>query len=166
MVKVVALAGTLTHTGKHRITAMRLGDVVDELHDEHCLADAGATEEADLAATGIGGQQVHDLDTGHEDFLLGRLVDELRRRAMDRQGLLRAHLTPLIHGLAHDVENPPERLGPDRHADRAARIHGLLAAHEAVRRVHGDGPHRRFSQVLGDFEHEAPAAHILSLIHI
>jgi len=38
-----------------------LGDVVDELHDEHCLADAGAAKQADLAAALVRRQQVDDL---------------------------------------------------------------------------------------------------------
>ena len=48
--EVVALAGALADAGEHREAAVLLGDVVDELHDEHGLADAGAAEEADLAA--------------------------------------------------------------------------------------------------------------------
>jgi len=40
---------------------MPLGDVVDELHDQHCLADAGAAEQADLAAALVGREQVHHL---------------------------------------------------------------------------------------------------------
>ncbi len=40
---------------------MALGDVVDELHDEHSLAHAGTAEEANLATTLVGSQQVHHL---------------------------------------------------------------------------------------------------------
>ena len=68
---------------KHGHAAVRLGDVVDELQDEHGLADAGAAEEADLAALAVGGEQVDDLDAGLEDLDLGGLVDEL---AADRGG--------------------------------------------------------------------------------
>ncbi len=35
---------------------MLLGDVVDQLHDEHGLADTGTTEETDLTSSGIGSQ--------------------------------------------------------------------------------------------------------------
>ncbi len=82
--EVVALAGALADAGEHREAAVLLGDVVDELHDEHGLADAGAAEQADLAAAGVGGEQVDDLDAGLEGFDLGRLVDEGRGRAVDR----------------------------------------------------------------------------------
>ncbi len=50
VIEVVALAGALADAGEHRIAAMRLGDVVDQLHDDDGLADAGAAEQPDLAA--------------------------------------------------------------------------------------------------------------------
>ena len=78
VIEIVALAGTLADAGEHRETAMRLGDVVDQFHDQHGLADAGAAEQADLAALGIGGEQIDDLDAGDQDFGIGRLVDEGR----------------------------------------------------------------------------------------
>ena len=68
VIEVVALAGALADAGEHRIAAMRLGDVVDQLHDQHGLADAGAAEQADLAALGIRREQVHDLDAGDQDL--------------------------------------------------------------------------------------------------
>ena len=58
VIEVVALARALADAGEHRVAAVRLGDVVDQLHDQHGLADAGAAEQADLAALGIGREQV------------------------------------------------------------------------------------------------------------
>jgi hypothetical protein len=76
VIEVVALAGALADAGEHRHAAVALGDVVDQLLDQHGLADAGAAEQADLAALGVGREQVDDLDAGDEDRGLGRLVDE------------------------------------------------------------------------------------------
>ena len=64
VIEVVALAGALADAGEHRIAAVGLGDVVDQLLNEHRLADARAAEQADLAALGVGGEQVDDLDAG------------------------------------------------------------------------------------------------------
>ena len=50
VVKIVAFAGALADAGEHGVTAVHLGDVVDQFHDDDGLADAGATERADLAA--------------------------------------------------------------------------------------------------------------------
>ena len=80
VVEVVSLAGALADAGEHREAAVLLGHVVDELHDEHGLAHAGAAEEADLAAAQVGGEQVDDLDAGLEDLDLHVLVGEGRRR--------------------------------------------------------------------------------------
>ena len=94
VIEVVALARALAHAGEHRIAAVRLGDVVDQFLDDHGLADAGAAEQADLAALGIGREQVDDLDAGDEDFRLGRLVGEERRRLVDGAPLLGAGTGP------------------------------------------------------------------------
>ena len=48
--EVGALAGPLADAGEDRHAAVLRGHPVDHLLDEHGLADAGATEEADLAA--------------------------------------------------------------------------------------------------------------------
>ena len=61
--------------------------VVDELLDENGLAHASTAEEADLAALRVRGQQVHNLDAGHEDFRFRRLLGEFRRGLVDRAGL-------------------------------------------------------------------------------
>jgi hypothetical protein len=75
VIEVVAFAGPLADAGEHRVAAEQLGDVVDQFLDQNRLADAGAAEQADLAALGVGAQQVDDLDAGRQDFGLGRLLD-------------------------------------------------------------------------------------------
>ena len=91
---------------------MRLGDVVDELHDEDGLADAGAAEEADLAAAAVGGEEVDDLDAGLEDLDLGRLLGELGRVAVD--GRERVALTGPASstGLPTTLRMRPRHSGP------------------------------------------------------
>src|SRR3712207_9240019 len=62
--EVVALARALADAAERGQAAVLLGDVVDQLLDEDGLADAGAAEQADLAALGVRGEQVDDLDAG------------------------------------------------------------------------------------------------------
>ena len=136
---------------------MALGDVVDQLLDEHGLADAGAAEQADLAALGVRREQVDDLDAGDEDRGFGRLVDERRGLGVDRRRHVAADRALLVDRLADDVHDAAERLGADGDADlRAGRRH-RLAAGEAVGRVHGDGANDILAEVLGDLEHQAVA---------
>ena len=84
VIEVVAFAGALADAGEHRITAVRLGDVVDQFLNEHGLADAGAAEQADLAALGVRREQVDDLDAGDENLRFGRLLGVDRRFGVDR----------------------------------------------------------------------------------
>ena len=62
VIEVVAFARALADAGEHRDAAVQLGDVVDQLHDDDGLADAGAAERADLAALEERADQVDDLD--------------------------------------------------------------------------------------------------------
>ena len=142
---------------------MRLGDVVDQLLDEHRLADAGAAEQADLAALGVGREQVDDLDAGDQDLRLGRLVDDRPAPA----GGWRASRCALT-GPASSTGSPmtfmmrPSVPVADRHRDRLAGVDHLLAAHQAFGGVHGDGAHGVLAEMLGDLEHQ-PVAAVLGL---
>ena len=128
---------------------MRLRDVVDELHDEDGLADAGAAEQADLAAAGVGGEQVDDLDAGDEDFRFRRLVDIERRVLVDGAHGLGLQRTGFVNRLADDVHDAAERLGTDGNRDRAARVGHFLSTDETLRAVHGNGAHGVLAEVLG-----------------
>ncbi len=157
VIEIVALARALADAGEHRVAAVRLGDVVDQLHDEHGLADAGAAEQADLAALGIRRQQIDDLDAGDEDLRLRCLIGKRRSRRVDGAMLVRLDGPRLVHRLADHVDDAPERLGTDRHGDGRSGVAHFLAAHETFGRVHGDGAHGVLAQVLRHLEHEARA---------
>lgn len=75
VVKIVTLSGTLTDTSEHGETTMLLGDVVNELHNEHSLSDTSTTEETNLSSLGVGTQQVDDLNTSHENIIAGTEVN-------------------------------------------------------------------------------------------
>src|SRR6185503_18890587 len=64
VIEIVALARALADAGEHRIAAIGFRDVVDQLLDQHGLADARAAEQADLAALRVRAKQVDDLDAG------------------------------------------------------------------------------------------------------
>ena len=162
VIEVVAFAGALADPGEHRISAMALGDVVDQLHDQHGLADTGAAEQADLAALHIRRQQIDDLDAGLEHFRLGRLLDELRRRTVDRAALVGLDRSLLVHRLADDVDDAPQRGRAHRHRDRLAGVGHDGAAHQALGGVHGDGAHGVLAEMLGHFQHQ-PVALVVRL---
>ena len=154
VIEVVALARALADAREHRVAAVGFGDVVDELLNEHRLADAGAAEQADFAALGVRRHQVHNLDAGDENLPFRRLLDIGRGRLMDGAAGLRRDRAGLVDGLADHVHDAPERALADRHFDRGAGVGHFLAAHQTLGNVHGDAAHVAFAQVLGDFQHQ------------
>ena len=102
--EVVALAGALAHAGEHREAAVVLGDVVDEFHDDDGLADAGAAEEADLAALQKGLDEIDDLDAGLEHLFAGGLLVEERRGPVNGHARLLADGAEFVHRLADHVD--------------------------------------------------------------
>jgi hypothetical protein len=125
-----------------------LRDVADQLLDEDGLAQAGAAEEANLAALDEGRDQVDDLDARDEDLDSGLELVEIRRRTMDRPALLRLRILALVDRVAEHVEDAAERRRPDGHGDGRARILDVHAAGETVRGVHGDRAHAIVAEVL------------------
>uniref|UniRef100_A0A182XR80 Prokaryotic-type class I peptide chain release factors domain-containing protein n=1 Tax=Anopheles quadriannulatus TaxID=34691 RepID=A0A182XR80_ANOQN len=158
VVQIVTLAGALADAGKHGVATVRLGDVVNQLHDEYGLADAGTTEQADLAALRVRGQQVHHLDARHQDLLLDAHLDELGRLGVDRRRQVRVDRAALIDRLADHVNDATERLRPDRDTDGRTGVQHALPTHQTLRTVHGDGAHRVLTQMLRNLQHQSGAA--------
>ena len=150
--EVVALARAFADAAEHRHAAVLQRDVVNQLHDDDGLADAGAAEQADLAALQVRLEQVDDLDAGLEHLQVGRLLFERRRGAVNRPALLRLD-RPIgkVDRLAEHVQHAAERLGADRHRDRLAEVDRFHAALHAVGRLHRDRAHAVLAEVLLDF---------------
>jgi len=125
VVEVVALARPLADPGKHREAAVRLGDVVDQFHDDHGLADTGAAKQSDLSALGVWCQQVHHLDARDQDLRLRRLVDIGRGRPVNGIGGPRLDRLALVDHVSDDVDQSPKGLRSHRHLDRLAGIDHL-----------------------------------------
>jgi hypothetical protein len=147
--EVVAFARPLPHAREHRDAAVLEGDVVDELLDEHGLADTGPAEEADLAALDVRGDEVDDLDPRLEDLHLRGEVTEVRRVAVDRPALRAFRRRALlVDRVAGHVPEPSERRGADRDGDGRTGVDAHGAAGEPVRRVHGNRADTIVSEVL------------------
>src|SRR5207245_526953 len=78
-----AVAGARSCARARRVAAMRRGDVVERFLKQHGLAEGGAAERADLAALGVGREQVDEVEAGDEKLGFGRLVGVLWRRLVD-----------------------------------------------------------------------------------
>ena len=131
---------------------------------EHGLAHPGAAEQADLAALGVGREQVDDLDAGLEDLARRGQVLDARRRPVDRPAVVGLHVAALVDRLAEQVEDAAERGPPDRHRDRAAGVAHLRAAREAVGGVHRDRAHAVVAEVLLHLEDEDAGVVLVALV--
>ncbi len=136
---------------------MLLGDVVDQLHNQHGLPNACTSEQTDLSALGIRRDQIDDLDAGLEDLGGGFLLLVRGRGTVDRPALLPFDRRHIIDRLAEQVEDTAEVLVADRHGDRAAGIDRLHTAHESVCRFHRDAAHGVLTDMLRNLDRDDTA---------
>jgi len=125
-------------------------DIVDHLHHDHRLADAGAAEHPHFPAPGKGNEEIDHLDPRFEDMDGGVLFKEGGSLAMNGHGMLRIDRTEAVDRPTHHVQDPPETFRPDGNTDRPSKVLGLHPAHQAVGDIHGDAAHDVVPQVLGD----------------
>src|SRR4029078_13220941 len=105
VIEVVPLALPLADTGKHRIAAVRLGDVVDQFHDQHRLSNPGPAEQANLAALGIRCEQINNLDARDQNLRLGRLVSVGGRILMDSAPGFSLNRTGFVYRITDHVDD-------------------------------------------------------------
>ena len=158
VVEVVAFAGALADAGEHREAAVLGRDVADQLEQRHGLADAGAAEEADLAALGDGHDEVDDLDAGLEQLGRARLVLVPRRRAVDRPALLCADWAGFVDRVPRTSMMRPSVLGPTGHRNRLAGVGDADAAVQAFGGAHGDRAHDAVAELLLHLEGQIASA--------
>ena len=153
--EVGSFAGTLAHAGEHRHTAVLRRHAGDHLLDEHGLADAGTTEQTDLAALFVGSQQVDDLDACLEH--LGRWLElvEVRRWTMNIPvGVDRDLGGWNIEGFTHDVPDMAEGGVANRHLHAVAGVAHLCTADKAIGWLHRDGSNTAVTDLLSDLERD------------
>ena len=128
--------------------------------NEHRLAHARASEQSDLAALGIGADQIDDLQAGLENFGCGDLFLERGRIPVDGKPLVDIDRAALVDGLPEQIENPAQGFPADRHGDRAAGVYGVGPAHKAVGRLHRHASHGVVAYHLSHFRGEGLPLHV------
>ena len=133
---------------------MVLGHALNHLLDKDGLTDARTTEEADLAALHVGGQQVDDLDAGLEHLGTRLKLVEGRGLAVDRPALgdLKGLALFEVEDIAGHVENVALGDVTDRDGDWRTGVGDGRATNEAVGRLQRDGTHEVVTEVLGNLE--------------
>src|SRR6202023_3325128 len=82
--EVVAFARALADAAERRQPAVLLGEVANQLLDDHGLTDTGTAAQPPLAPGRIWGEQVDHLDSGLEHLDRWRQRLDLRRGSVDR----------------------------------------------------------------------------------
>jgi peptide chain release factor 1 len=146
--QVVALAGALPHTAEHRGATEVTGDAVDHLLDQHRLAHTRATEQGDLAATHVRGQQVDDLQSRLEHLGARLQLLEGRRLAVNRPVLELFSVPRLVQAVSQRIEDVALDILTDRHRDRVTRVDHLGPAHQAVGGLHRYRAHQVVAEMV------------------
>lgn len=122
MVQIVTLTSTLSDTSEHGVTTVSLGNVVNQLLNEHSLSDTSTSEETDLSTTSVWGEQVDDLDTGDQDLSSGGLVSEGRGIGVDGESLGGLDGSTLINWVTSNVHDTTEGSWTDWHRDGGSSV--------------------------------------------
>lgn len=150
--QLVALAATLADAGEHGIAAVRSGNVVYELLNEHGFADACAAEKSYFAALCVGLEEVNCLDARLENLDCGALVAERGRGTVYFPTLTIGGFAA-VYGLAEDIEHPAKHLRSDGDGDAAARWRDLVSAAKSITARKHDATHLSVAEMLGNFQH-------------
>jgi hypothetical protein len=128
-----------------------LGEVADQLLDDHGLADAGATEQTHLAALGVGGEQVDHLDPGLEHLGGRRQLLDSGRIAVNRPALdvVRQRVAQ-VDRFSEQVEDPPQRRTTDRDGDWCPGVDHFGAPRQPVGGIERHSPHAIVAEMLLD----------------
>ena len=133
-------------------------DVVNQLLNQNGLAYTGAAEQTDLAALGIGADQIDDFDAGFQNFC-GRLLLLIGgSRTVDGPLFGGFHRPGLVDGLSQQVKDTAETGFTHGNADGPARIDCLDATLQAVRGGHGNAANHVVADMLGDFRDDGGIA--------
>ena len=136
------------------------GDVVDQLLNQHGLTHAGAAEQANLAALGIGGQQVNDLDAGLKDVHHGTLVLESRGLAVNGPLLPGLYRPLLVDGITQDIEHTAQHALAHGHGDGGTGGSHLHATAQALTGREHDAADRVAAHMLRNLHHLALAVQL------
>lgn len=142
---------------------MGFGDVVNEFLDQNGLSNTGTSEETNFATTGVGSEEVDNLDTSLQHLSGSGLINEGRGVGMDRGQLDTNNRTTLVNRFANDVHDTTECSLSNGNEDRRACVDNPGSTNETLCTVHGNGTDRVLTQMRCDLQDETTAAEVLNL---
>ncbi len=143
-VQFLAFARSFADAAEDTHTLLVADHVVDHLGQQHRLADAGAPEQARLAAALQRREHVDGLDTGLEDLGLRRAAHQRWWQTVHRAPChthLAGQRRPAVDGVAEDVEHARQDGPAHRRLQWPAGVLHGHAARQALSGCERDAPH-------------------------
>ena len=126
--------------------------VMDELHNQHRFAHTGTAKEPDLAAQGIGCNQIYDFDTGFHDLCIRGLFCKRRCAAMNGPVIGCFHRSRIvIHRLAQHIEHAAQAAFAHRDRNGFSCVVGFHIPCQSVRAAHSHRTHHIIADMLHHF---------------
>ena len=104
----------------------------NQLLNEDSLSDTSTSEETNLTTTGVGGEEVDDLDTGNQDLSGGGLLGELRGVGVDGVELGSLDGATLVNGVTSDVHDATKSAVTNGNLDGSTSVGGLGTTDETL----------------------------------
>ena len=133
--------------------------VVDQFHDQYCLAYARAAEKTDLTALCVGTDQIYYFNTGLKDLRCRCLFFKGGRGTVDRPALCGCGSGLIVYRLAKQIEDSTEALLAYRNSDGAAKINSVCSANKSVSGTHGNASDDVVTDLLSNFGDQFAAIH-------
>ena len=153
--KVVSFTGPFSYAGKDGIAPVFGGNVPDQFLNQNGFAHTGAAEQADFAASGVGSQQVDDLDAGLQNLGGGALFIKSGGFPVNGPLFGGIHRALFVNGFSQHIEHPAQGGFPYRGLDGVAGGHDLIATAQTFAGGKQDAAHGAVSDFPGDFHHTA-----------
>jgi len=138
--QLLRFPGALADAAEDGDAPVAAGDIVDKLRDQHGLPHACAAEQASLAATLQGSQEVDRLDAGDEDLGRGALLGQRYRRGVQGAPLAAPEVFPPVNRVAEHVDDAAQQPLAHRDSEGMARVEDGRAAGKPGSGGQGNAP--------------------------
>ena len=127
---------------------MLRGNVLDQLLDQHSLADTGATEQTNLTALGIRSQKVNNFNSCLQHLNSRTLLLKARCIPVNAPVLFILKRFAFINSISQHIEQTPQRFFTNRNLNTAAGCNDLHILMKSLAGCQHDTTHRIVTDML------------------
>jgi hypothetical protein len=129
---------------------MMQSNIINHFHHDYGFAATGAAEQAHLAATRKGNQQINNLDASLKHVYLGVLIGKAGGLTMNGPNFIGGDITKSVNRTANHVHDPTQGIFTAGNLNRLAGIFDLLTTAQTIGLVHGDTADHVVAEMLGN----------------